>query len=242
MTIYFQSFLVQVLNCLIWMLIASLKICLLFVQVPLDLAPTLSHQPLLSVFLSSWNFPSPCSHILTQSQSMISMGLVFAKKMVTILTWTSSGNLWSPQCSLCKEVASCWRELGLQCQSSWFISIIWQFIYCLHNPREGSPCRPKKTVGGLKCFVLRKLWESWYLGKLTSETTFGHSKVSFRPLLHKKRFVHYLGVNLFISTGTKHLSPPTVFFQTTWGPFPGHVSQEIITQLWFKTKSCECQL
>ena len=33
--------------------------------------------------------------------------------MVLVVTWTSLGNLWSPRCSLCKEVASCWRELIL---------------------------------------------------------------------------------------------------------------------------------
>ena len=40
----YHSFLVPVLNILVSMLIASLKICHLFVQVPLDLAPTLSHS------------------------------------------------------------------------------------------------------------------------------------------------------------------------------------------------------
>ena len=48
------------------------------------------------------------------------------------VTWTSLGNLWSPRCSLCKEVASCWRELGLGQNNSLHLclfktkSCVWQ--------------------------------------------------------------------------------------------------------------------
>ena len=62
----------------------------------------------------------------------------------------------------------------------------------------------------------------------------GKSEVFFWPLLCTRcifpqnyltsQFVHYLGVNSFIPTGTKHFSPPTVFFRKFGDPSMGHVS------------------
>ena len=79
----------------------------------------------------------------------------------------------------------------------------------------------RKTETTFQYQVPPKTWEN-------SETTFGHSKVGFRPLLRTKcvfsqnpltsRFVHYLGVNSFITSGPKALSPPAVFFGRLGSP------------------------
>ena len=66
------------------------------------------------------------------------------------------------------------------------------------------------------------------LGKITSETTFDHSKVLFWPLLRTKRafsqnpltsrFLHYYGMNVVTKEGQKPSTPPSVFFVSLGAP------------------------
>ena len=118
------------------------------------------------------------------------MGLVFVKKVKMPLTWTSSGNLWSPQCSLCKEVASCWRELGLGQSNSLDLS---QLFGTLNIVFDNTTLVQNQILAVMTCYVCDylPLLELFAFEDLNVRQPEGRHKVSWAhetPVLEENRF------------------------------------------------------